>query len=471
MINLSENLLETLVDLEQSRQREHEIRIESELLLEGLKNIIEIHGREELFFSLIELWHKAIDFQNAVFFQAQNDGRMYPLFSTTEKMYGTLWTPHSLFQRVIEGEPVAVFDVEQVPEWREQPPPIRDNIKSALHIGLKGFQGPAILIVTHLDTGHFGTPDIRRANRLRPLVSQMLQTIGLRRQIVQRNRFFELSLELMAILDSSGHFKQINPAWEHILGYPEKQLREYTLFDLLHEDDLTYAHKSMEQVKKTPGRFLVDLWFRCRDGSYKCLSCSMAVYPHETLCYLTARDITIRVKAEKQMEHKAHHDSLTGVYNRRMFLDLLRLSFAGFDRRPEKCFAVLYLDMDDFKTINDRLGHNIGDALLKEVAERLVRSVRANDIIARYGGDEFVVLLSDIDNPDSATFIVKRILREIDRPFVLQGHEIKTSVSIGIALNRTWHKVPEQIIREADMAMYKAKRNKKIRYSVYRPEE
>ncbi|MCF6179685.1 MAG: hypothetical protein L3J63_09900, partial [Geopsychrobacter sp.] len=132
----SEQLLETLLDLERSRQREHDLRIESEALLEGLRNLAGARDTESLFQNLVRVLHVVIDFEEAFILQAQTDGTMSPIASTSRQMEGTTWPLLSVFKRVLAGRPVATFDVDQVPEWASQSPCIRADVKSALHIGL-----------------------------------------------------------------------------------------------------------------------------------------------------------------------------------------------------------------------------------------------------------------------------------------------------------------------------------------------
>ncbi len=178
-------------------------------------------------------------------------------------------------------------------------------------------------------------------------------------------------------------------------------------------------------------------------------------------------DITARKEAQDRLAYQAYHDPLTALPNRTLFLDHLTMAMRRSERRKDYIFAVLYLDLDRFKVINDSLGHAIGDELLKTVAERLAICVRDVDTVARFGGDEFAVLLEDLTAPREAIKIAKRILDDIGRPYDLSGYEVRTSASIGIVLITEGYETSELILRDADTAMYKAKEQGKARFKVF----
>jgi len=178
-------------------------------------------------------------------------------------------------------------------------------------------------------------------------------------------------------------------------------------------------------------------------------------------------DITIRKKAEEQLLHDALHDTLTNLPNRALFYDRLSNTMARALRREDYSHAVLFLDLDRFKLVNDSLGHTIGDNLLIMVADRLSSFLRSADTIARLGGDEFVILVEDIDGVSEATEIADRVQEELKKPFNIRNHEVYTSASIGIVYNFNGYKSPEDILRDADTAMYRAKRLGKERYELF----
>jgi diguanylate cyclase (GGDEF)-like protein len=171
-----------------------------------------------------------------------------------------------------------------------------------------------------------------------------------------------------------------------------------------------------------------------------------------------------RRKAEAQLYYEAHHDALTKLPNRAMFLDRLTYSLRHLKRHPNQRFAVLFIDLDRFKMINDTLGHHAGDLFLVEIALRLRECVRDNDILARLGGDEFVILLDSLQSQDDVEDVASRIISAIEQPFQLEGHTLYSNASIGIAQSGTNYKDANEILRDADAAMYQAKSLGRGRY-------
>jgi diguanylate cyclase (GGDEF)-like protein/PAS domain S-box-containing protein len=181
-----------------------------------------------------------------------------------------------------------------------------------------------------------------------------------------------------------------------------------------------------------------------------------------------SRDITQRKEFEDQLQHQAFFDTLTQLPNRALFTNRLQHLFHRARRaHANLMFAVLYLDVDRFKGVNDSLGHQAGDELLNEIARRLERCVRPSDTLARLGGDEFTVLLEDIASEVDATRVADRIQKDLAVPFMVQGHELFSSASVGIALSSSHYERPEDMLRDADIAMYRAKANGRSRHQVF----
>ena len=181
-----------------------------------------------------------------------------------------------------------------------------------------------------------------------------------------------------------------------------------------------------------------------------------------------SRDISDRKKAEEQLQHQAFYDPLTDLPNRALFLDRLQHLFHRARRSLGSAqFAVLYLDLDRFKSVNDSLGHQVGDELLVATARRLESCVRPGDTLARLGGDEFTVLLDDVRSEADATGVAERIHQEVAAPLQIRGGEVFTSVSVGIALSSAGYGSPEDMLRDADTAMYRAKAGGRARHQVF----
>ncbi|TYQ28853.1 EAL domain-containing protein [Pseudanabaena sp. UWO310] len=203
--------------------------------------------------------------------------------------------------------------------------------------------------------------------------------------------------------------------------------------------------------------------------------CAIAI--HQSALYQSAQsELSERKKMEAQLRHDAFHDTLTNLPNRSLFLDRLnhalqlsnRRLYLNSDNSPE-LFAVLFLDLDRFKMINDSLGHLAGDQLLKIVAKRLVACLRGGDTVARLGGDEFVMLLEEIENVNDVIEVAQRIQDSLKVPISIDGNEIFISTSIGIALNSAGYTQPDQLLRDADTAMYRAKEQGRERYEIFNP--
>ena len=291
----------------------------------------------------------------------------------------------------------------------------------------------------------------------------------------------------MAIVETSGRWVQVNASLCRLLGYPEDEMLATDFQSLTHPDDLPGVLAAIEQLThghaqtcEVEMRYLhesghevwtlasVALARAAADDDAHAVPRARAAQSSEVDHFIfQLQDITDRKRAEERLVHDAFHDALTGLPNRALFMDHLGLSIARHQRHPEREFAVLFLDVDRFKIINDSLGHMIGDDLLIAISRRLEECLRPGDTVARLGGDEFTVLLDDLPDADEAIRVAERIKRELAVPFSLQGHEIFCGASIGIAPGSTGYAQPEDVLRDADTAMYHAKSHGSARFSVF----
>jgi diguanylate cyclase (GGDEF)-like protein/PAS domain S-box-containing protein len=276
----------------------------------------------------------------------------------------------------------------------------------------------------------------------------------------------------MALVSTEGRWLQVNRSLCQILGYTEAELLATDFLTVTHPDDLGTALANIGQLLKgrTAASQMEKRYIHKRGHEvwvHWSVSLARDSYGQSVHLIFQIQDITDRKVAEQQLHHDAFHDALTGLPNRALFMDHLKLAIARSRRNERRMFAVLYLDLDRFKVINDSLGHTIGDLLLVGIAERLKLNLRPGDTVARLGGDEFTVLIEDIIDENEAIQVAERIQKELEVPFALSGREVFTTVSMGIAPSTTGYERAEDILRDADTAMYRAKSLGKARYVIF----
>ncbi|MFN3484991.1 MAG: diguanylate cyclase domain-containing protein, partial [Planctomycetota bacterium] len=262
--------------------------------------------------------------------------------------------------------------------------------------------------------------------------------------------------------------------WKSMLGHDDGEIGTSPdeWFRRVHPEDVPKVRAALQDhlAGRTPV-FESEHRIRHKDRGYRwVLSRGLAVRNGENRPYRMVgaqTDTTERKLAEEQLLHDALHDALTGLPNRSLFLDRLSHRLRQSRRGPERPFAVLFLDLDRFKLVNDSLGHAAGDELLVRTARRLEGAVRPGDTVARLGGDEFAVLLEEAPDPHDAVHVAERIQASLQAPLSIGGQQIVTTVSIGIALSVTGYERAEDILRDADTAMYRAKSQGRARHEVF----
>lgn len=276
----------------------------------------------------------------------------------------------------------------------------------------------------------------------------------------------EAAIDGIAIVQD-GVYRYVNQAHLRLFGYSCAE-------ELAGQDwKVLYPSTEMERVAneicpalKQNGAWQGDAIATRKDGSTFIQGLSLTL-ADDGLLISVSRDISDLKQAQEQIIHNALHDALTGLPNRILFLERLELAINRALRDQTYHYAVLFLDLDRFKVINDSLGHGIGDQLLLEIAERLQTHIRKIDLVSRLGGDEFVILLEKIDGVETVTQIAERILESCKTPLTIEGHKIFTSISIGIVIGHQGYHHASDLLRDADIAMYRAKQKEHNSYKFF----
>jgi diguanylate cyclase (GGDEF)-like protein/PAS domain S-box-containing protein len=313
--------------------------------------------------------------------------------------------------------------------------------------------------------------------RLAGLVSQLSGTLERTREAETgrkrtEERFTSLvqnSSDLVTVTDGSGVITYISPAVTGLLGHHQEELIGEELVKLIHHDDVaalrSVYREMVERSASQPTR--LEYRWRHRDGSYRDAEVTFGNLLHDPSVrgiVLNTHDVTERKALEAQLAHQAFHDPLTDLANRELFRDRVEHALA---RRHGQPLAVLFLDIDDFKKVNDSLGHSAGDKLLLSVADRIRHCMREGDTAARLGGDEFGVLLEDTRD---ASTVAERITEAVREPISIDASDVCVTVSIGISVSTLGHDSAAELLRNADVAMYAAKNRGKGRFEQFEPD-
>ncbi|MFC1412271.1 putative bifunctional diguanylate cyclase/phosphodiesterase [Streptacidiphilus sp. N1-12] len=287
----------------------------------------------------------------------------------------------------------------------------------------------------------------------------------------QENHFRSLvqgSSDVIMIADPDGVLRYVSPAAHGVYGRPAEELIGTRLPDLVHPEDLGHVLWEVQRyLAQSPSdEPTARIECRIRSGAGEWLDVESTVNRYRDGLIFNCRDVSERVRLQAQLEHNAFHDTLTDLPNRALFLDRGRAALAA--PGDPAGVAVLFLDLDGFKAVNDTAGHQVGDELLVQAARRLQDTVRTGDTVARLGGDEFAVLLCGLDQQQAET-VAERLRTALTAPYWIGGEELAVAASIGIAFAELGI-TPAKLLRNADLAMYQAKKNGKGRVAVYDPQ-
>ncbi|GIU90168.1 MAG: hypothetical protein KatS3mg010_1267 [Acidimicrobiia bacterium] len=281
------------------------------------------------------------------------------------------------------------------------------------------------------------------------------------------------SSDAIVVLGADGSLEYASPTTARLFGWDEHELTDGVLLDALHPDHAAEAIAFFEGLVARPGAVAwTEVPMRHADGTYRWFEIGVSnrlADPAVGGMVCNMRDVTDRRSAQDELRFQAHHDALTKLPNRWLFLERLEQSLEAAATRG-RAVGVLFLDVDRFKLVNDSLGHEVGDRLLATVAERLTTCVRPQDVVARFGGDEFTILLGDLDGAAGAISVAERVRDRLALPVVIEDRELFASVSIGIALSSGGDERASDLLRQADVAMYLAKERGRSRWELFDPQ-
>lgn len=353
-----------------------------------------------------------------------------------------------------------------------------------------GFQIPVIYLTAYSDETTLQRAKVTepfgyiikpfQARDLQIAIEMALYKHQMERQLKSREQRLDTIIksigDAVVVTDDNGCIQFMNPVAEALTGWNKEEAEGKDLIEvlcLINKDtgEVTENLAATVMRKGVVLKLLNSCTLISRDGTQRPIGDSAApIRDHRgniTGVVLTFQDFTERKQAEERLLRSAFYDELTQLPNRALFLDRLGQAAQRARRHEDYRFAVLFLDLDDFKAINDRFGRSVGDQLLVAIARRLEACLRATDTVARLGGDEFAVILEEICEVSDATRVADRIQAALAFPLNLSGHEVLTTVSIGIAVSTTGYDQPQNLLRDADTAMHGAKVQRKARYAVF----
>jgi diguanylate cyclase (GGDEF)-like protein/PAS domain S-box-containing protein len=310
-------------------------------------------------------------------------------------------------------------------------------------------------------------------------IQQQVRVYRIRRESRKREELFQIVTEnaadMIALVDVKGRRLYNSPAYKRVLGYSAAELSETPAFEQIHLDDRFKVLEAAREARSTGIGKKLEYRIRHKDGSWRVLESIASTIRDEkgevSKLVIVNRDISDRKRAEEQVEHDSFHDALTGLSNRRLFLDRLQHLFARAQRNPERQYAVLFVDLDGFKVCNDTMGPAVADQVIVEIGRRLGACLRQDDtvshvqdelpgidsVLSRMGGDEFTILLEEVTDASHAMRVAKRVVSAVGEPLLIEGREVRTSASVGISLSTIAHTRAEDVLQDADVAMRRAK--------------
>jgi len=302
----------------------------------------------------------------------------------------------------------------------------------------------------------------------------------LEEEVVKSNEKYRLIAEntadIVSIIATDGSFRYVSPSIATLLGFDNSTIEEGTIYDVIHADDKELIDKNVTAyLAKKKGSLQIEFRLQNHEGESIDVEATVNAVSDPTVCsaadddellVVVMRDIRVRKLIEQKIYHLAYHDPLTNMPNRRLFMNRLNEEI-NLRRDRESKLALLYVDLDNFKAINDQWGHDLGDLVLTETARLIRKAIRPSDTAARLGGDEFIVMLKDVQEEYELQTSIERILQQFQKPMSISGQQYELTCSIGVALYPEHGRRAEELITNADEALYSVKGSGKNNYVVF----
>lgn len=482
LIQSAEALREALLSLRQEHEALQAASAQAEHLLAALESLLMLDDEEDPFVRVFAALRSVFTFSSALMLQrtseASDDDALECIVADPIHLMGTHWPLQAPSRKALGGRVVATLGTDAGEEGESQ---------AALHIPVRVRERRAILLLLRpVADGGFDRDDVALGRRLSVLVSHALATRYAHQSEAEGQRLTQLTEQLrlseqaalhnaallkgvvaglplgLTVQDASGRLLIINEPAAQVLGRPVEELLGRQPFDLVGSGtvDVLSCGRGFEQQLHSQTQHSSEHEIVQAEHPRTLLVTSKPLeVVNDGLLLTTLLDITERKRFERELAQRAFHDELTGLPNRALIQEMVTAELSRC--QPERSLALAFIDLDHFKQVNDFYSHAVGDGLLRAVADRVRRSIRPCDTLARISGDEFLLLINPLERPEDLRPLIDRVINALKQPFEIEGHELMTSASVGASIYPLHGKTYESLRRSADHAMYQSKRLRK----------